>query len=69
MRNPHLIARVLRGASVHPHLKYYTSKKVFGRSIKTMANKFENLNLNAGKGITHDNPHVKKIRKPLKFLC
>ena len=65
MRNPHLMVKILKGASIHPHLKYYSGKKIFGSALQNLASQFENLNIDNGRSIKS---YEKKIRKPLKFL-
>jgi hypothetical protein len=65
MRHPHLFAR-LHGAAImaHPKLRVYANKhkKSIGGMISHVESKFQQMTLEHGAG-------VKKIRKPLKFLC
>ena len=65
MRNPQLFAR-LRGAAIAalPKLRVFAhkNKKSIGGMISNVESQFQKTTLEHGAG-------VKKIRKPLKFLC
>ncbi len=65
MRHPLLFAR-LRGAAImaHPKLRVYAHKpkKIIGGMINHVESEFQKMTLEHGAG-------VKKVRKPLKFLC
>jgi hypothetical protein len=61
MRNPHLIAKVLKGASIHPKLKMFVRRS---SPIKNLEKQMSNMILTHGMGLGEG---VKKARKPLKF--
>lgn len=64
MRHPQLTVRLLKGSSINPRLKMFSSNKNSNaHKVHKLADEMTHLTISRGVGVSD-----RKIRRPLKFL-
>ena len=68
MRNPQLSIRFIKGGSIHPQLKLFSTRgrHHMVKAVQDLDKRMQSLSLHRGIGLMETKPA--KIRKPLKFM-